>query len=859
MPSESATSTTNAVVPNKFPNVQPTTCRLAVVGEAPGPDEVIAGEPFVGVSGRFLRAILGTVGVASQQVFFGNICQHRPPGNDIDAFEWDGVEIQDGLRKLEDDLQRFRPNCVLVLGKTAFRGFRPDLCYPTKKGYVVPLANWRGSVCTSTAIGTYKIIGTYHPAFILRSYTDLPYFKFDLARAARHGSAVQQQKHERVSNLRPVLGQVLSFVSGCRLDSAKIAFDIEGFADDVGVTMYSIYREDTRSGIVIPFWLNGTNYWNAEEEVQVWQATAELLADQSVPKAAHNAFYELFVFAWRHRCVVNNLHDDTMMKHWECFPELERALDVCTSIYTEQPYYKDARLSNDPDVKLNYNFLDSAVTSEVNVETEKQLQKQSKSLAHYRFNINLIPAFNYLALRGLKLDPDKVASLRLEVEQEVETLNDEIRTTLGSEFEKYPGYDRKIAKSGFNVKSSPQKCWLIYDHLGYKELKRWGRTADEDALLHFHAKDRNPILRLILRCVRKRTRLSDINKLIPDSDGRIRTSLDLVGTPTGRVSSRASIALRSVDGEWEHSGTNLQNVTKDLRVCFIPDDPTKEFIQTDLSGADGWTVAAELAALGQTTMLDDYLAGIKPALVLCVMLEEKEAGRDPALINFLQRDALKVRCKELKLRLDAAEGTKTDAGWPADWRYFCCKVVQHSSNYGAQPKKTAEIVFSESDGVIDLSEKDAALYQYFYKLRYKTDLRNQWIARCLSDKGYLESSCGIRRQFFAIRNRREIDDSIVREAASFNPQAITTWATNKALERLWYDPQNRTSKGSLFIEPLHQIHDALLTQSRLVHHDFAKSKIPEWFDNPITIGKIEVRIPAESKSGSDWKNCKTNL
>jgi len=66
----------NKTVPNLFPKIIPGSMRLAVVGESPGADEIVAGEPFVGVSGRLLRAILGGSGIACDQVFFGNVSQH---------------------------------------------------------------------------------------------------------------------------------------------------------------------------------------------------------------------------------------------------------------------------------------------------------------------------------------------------------------------------------------------------------------------------------------------------------------------------------------------------------------------------------------------------------------------------------------------------------------------------------------------------------------------------------------------------------------------------------------------------------------------------------------------------------------
>ena len=717
------------LVPNAFPKVPPGEKRLAVVGEAPGADEVIVLAPFVGTSGRLLRAVLGGCGIACDQVFFGNICQQQPPANDIENFDFNGPEITSGLERLRQDLQVFRPNCVLVLGKTAFRAARPDLCYQSRKGYVVPLGDWRGSVFMSRSFGEVKCVSTYHPAFILRSYGDMPYFKFDVARAVRHSTTPVLGQTLRQGNLRPTLADALRFIENVRNSRLATAFDIEGFADDVGVTMLSLCTSPV-DGLVIPFWLDGRNYWSIEEEVQVWQALAGLLADPLVPKTAHNAFYELFVLAWRHRCVVNNLRDDTMMKVWEVFPELERSLAVACSIWTEQPYYKSGRTSDDPNVKLKYNLTDSQVTYEVNTATEQRLSTLSSSLKHYRFNINLVPAYNYVMLRGCKLDANKVRDLVQVNTKDIEDLQGQIQQELGRTF---------------NVKSIVDKRWLLYDHLGYKPLKRYGTSTSEDVLLHYWTKEQDPLVRLVIRCVRKRTRLSDINKLSTNADGRIRSSYNVVGTNTGRLSSRSSIALAIVDGEWDNTGTNLQNVTKDLRSCFVPDSPLHDFWQFDLSGADAWTVAADLAAIGHGAMLDDLLAGIKPALVLYYMIQEQAAGRSVTAVNSLDRIQLQHELTRIKLEIDALEGKTDPQGRPLDWQYLCCKRVQHGSNYGARAEKIAEVIFGDSDGTIVLSSNDAARMQSLYKLRYNTDARNQRIRRVLSDTGSLTAACGIRR------------------------------------------------------------------------------------------------------------------
>jgi uracil-DNA glycosylase family 4 len=840
--------------PNRFPLLAPSTHRLAVIGEAPGDDEINCTkthgnqtipdpQPFVGSAGRLLRGVLAQTGISCDQILFAHVCQHRPPGNDISTLDWDGVEVQIGIQRLLADLEVFKPHCCLLVGKAPLRLFRPDLVGSSSE---VPLGSVRGSIFS--ALG-YKAVATFHPSYVLRAYGDIPYFKFDVHRAVRQSTFPELRSISRVGNLTPSLSDVLTFCDRVRANRTELSFDVEGYVDDLGITCFSLCDTPV-SGIVIPLWHKGTHYWSEEEEVQIWSAVAKLLADPSVPKTAHNAFYELFMFMWRHRCLIRNLAHDTMMLCWEAAPELERGLGVVASIYTEEPFYKDERLSNDPHVKLNYNFKDSAVTKEIRDVVLPKLPPASRS--HYDFNIRLIPPVTYLHLRGCRFDSAKAQELREKTELEVAGLNQQIQSALGRPF---------------NVKSTPDKQWLLYDHLGLKPSQRHGKKTSEDILLGYWSKTQHDIIRLVIQCVRKRTYLSDINKLTTNEDGRIRSSYDLVGTNTGRLSSRASQALRLVREElkksvkiyWDETGTNLQNVTKDLRVCFIPDSSDHDFWQFDLSGADGWTVGADLAALGHPQMLEDYLAGIKPALVLNLMLREYEAKRDPAQINLLPRDEIKRRCKALKADYDSHSGEKDSLGRDYDWQYFVCKKIQHGSNYGARPEKIAELVFVDSDAQITVSAKDAGLYQYFYKLRYKTDVRNEWIRRELSDKGYLIAACGIKRQFFNIRNRRDIDDAVVREASSFEPQANTTWATNKALERLWYDPTNRTSRGGLFIEPLLQIHDALAGQYRVKHRDWAGQKLKEWFANPLTIHGIPITIPAEGNRGDSWKNCNERI
>ena len=88
------------VVPNKFPLLDGYPNRIAIVGEAPGKDEEIQGQPFVGMSGKLLTNILNRVGLVREGLFIGNICQYRPPNNKVEYWYKYGTTLQEGLEQV---------------------------------------------------------------------------------------------------------------------------------------------------------------------------------------------------------------------------------------------------------------------------------------------------------------------------------------------------------------------------------------------------------------------------------------------------------------------------------------------------------------------------------------------------------------------------------------------------------------------------------------------------------------------------------------------------------------------------------------------------------------------------------------
>ncbi len=319
---------TRTVVPNQFPTSQ-YTVPIALVGEAPGLDEVEwqtcqsckhefsriyrqpgfktgvtrafcpncngngfkpTPKPFVGSSGWLLNQCLAQAGIRRESVFVGNICQARPPDNDISTFTWDGPEIQDGLIQLKLDLDQFRPNLCVLLGKTALRAFLGEFS----------IMDYRGTLFVASGrFEGMKCLATYHPAYCLRQYSEVPILIFDLKKAKRHSTTSTNEPPKRTIETNLSANELISRLESIQTNNTPCSYDIEG-----GIQSFiccSVARSP-QSSFLVPFIrLDGLSYWDSEEdEAKVLQAFARVMLDEAVPKVFQNCAYDRFVLQHGH-------------------------------------------------------------------------------------------------------------------------------------------------------------------------------------------------------------------------------------------------------------------------------------------------------------------------------------------------------------------------------------------------------------------------------------------------------------------------------------------------------------------------------------------------------------------------------
>jgi DNA polymerase len=145
--------------------------RLLFVGEGPGREEDLAGEPFVGRSGKLLdRLLLEEIGLTRAECYIANVVKCRPPQNRNPAPE----EIEACRPYLEEQITLIRPSVVVTLGNFATR-----LLLETSDG----IRQLRGSVFP---YHSGHLVPTYHPAYVLRAGGEaLAEMRADLVRAKR--------------------------------------------------------------------------------------------------------------------------------------------------------------------------------------------------------------------------------------------------------------------------------------------------------------------------------------------------------------------------------------------------------------------------------------------------------------------------------------------------------------------------------------------------------------------------------------------------------------------------------------------------------------------------------------------------
>jgi uracil-DNA glycosylase len=131
--------------------------RVMFVGEAPGRDEDLAGEPFVGRSGKLLDLMLQAIGLDRTKAYIANVVPWRPPGNRTPTPHETAICLPFIRRQIE----LADPEILVCLGQPS-----TQTLLGTREGITRTRGRW---FKFDTGTREIRAIATYHPAFLLRS------------------------------------------------------------------------------------------------------------------------------------------------------------------------------------------------------------------------------------------------------------------------------------------------------------------------------------------------------------------------------------------------------------------------------------------------------------------------------------------------------------------------------------------------------------------------------------------------------------------------------------------------------------------------------------------------------------------
>ena len=127
--------------------------RVMFIGEAPGRNEDLQGEPFVGAAGQNLNRILSFAGLTREEIYIANVLKCRPPGNRNPRPE----EVQVCAPFLREQIRSIWPDIIVTMGNPA-----THFVLKTEVG----ITKLRGRF---HQMGHFRVLPTFHPAAALRN------------------------------------------------------------------------------------------------------------------------------------------------------------------------------------------------------------------------------------------------------------------------------------------------------------------------------------------------------------------------------------------------------------------------------------------------------------------------------------------------------------------------------------------------------------------------------------------------------------------------------------------------------------------------------------------------------------------
>jgi DNA polymerase I-like protein with 3'-5' exonuclease and polymerase domains len=453
-----------------------------------------------------------------------------------------------------------------------------------------------------------------------------------------------------------------------------------------------------------------------------------------------------------------------------------------------------------------YNALDCCVTLEVFEAIEPQLDEITRPVYNHALELQgpileiemrdyLHEALKEILIEGVGLDPSEVSWFKKE---------------------------RGFTNEKFMWNSHVHLKDLFYRRFGVTPIRKrnanglMAPSVDRDALeklrANFHLE---PIVSHILA-------IRDINKKLGvlrtgvDRDGCMRFSLNIAGTDTGRLSSYSSST---------GSGTNLQNITEDLRQIFVA-RPGKKFAYIDLAQIQSRAVGAICWNLFHVGTYLDYCESGDLHTGVCMMTWRDKDWMLSGLEAVINPEAYKHNRAIANLQFYRQDSYRQAS-----------KKLGHATNFLGKAPEISKQTRIPTDLI---SEFQRGYFAAFPEIPEW----HKWLGTKLNRDGWITTLTGRRRWFMG----RRWDPATIRQAAAFEPQDIESKINQTGMLQLW-----RAKLPSVNIQV--PVHDALLIE-------YDEEREDELIPQMLEVMKVRIQlmhgrellVPHDVQVGWNWRH-----
>lgn len=581
----------------------PLNAKLVICGEAPGPNELVQGIPFVGASGAKMAEWMGSVGLHRHDAYWTNVVwDHRP--TNIDRVGRERCEayfetLHERIAALED------PWVIVPTGNYALYALtqKGKVSWHQRDGRLTRpgITKWRGSILpyVDRRGRALKVVPTIHPAATFargkaagkkaEQYAWVSAV-WDWPRIAAELRTRDLALPDRIHHTAPTAEEAIRWLEalppGC-----LVAVDVETprpnkrskpFLGCVGFAVSAL------ESMTIP---TTDAYWrDTFAHAAVRDAIRDALATH--PVVMHNGMFDAYWLAHEGMPVATYLWD-TLAMHTALWARLPHDLAFLGTTLTRQPYWKDeakdpdeiARFATNNEALWHYNGIDCCVTFECWERLYTLLERRG-SLGTYRQNYGaLARPLVAASRRGVAVDDERrrarLAAATADLDAAKQQVGHLVKATGLS------GHAVKFALYG--ARGLPEKKreehvarftgqGIVPLNLPVQYKVRRGAAGDTRSVSADHVTllklgRRFPQVAPLLEGLLAFQRASSKRKQLQpkaDPDGRMRCLFNFVST---RLSSSTNPL---------GTGDNMQNRDRELRDIFVP-DPGCWFVKFDMS------------------------------------------------------------------------------------------------------------------------------------------------------------------------------------------------------------------------------------------------------------------------------------